>query len=96
MATLPAAGSSFLELADLVADLRGFLVRLVSDGLVQLLAKLNQFALRLLGLRQSPRRLTGVAGLAVDVFQQWQQFVSEFLVIVGATEPSGIPKLEQT
>src|SRR5712691_2252439 len=81
--------SSFLELAYLVAELGGLLVGFARDRLVQLFPQLDQLRLRLLVVRQPPRRLAAVPGVSVDVLQQRLKLFAKLLVVVRAAEPAG-------
>src|SRR5438876_3960098 len=87
--------STFFEPADLVANLSGFLVRFAGDGLLQLLAKLHHFGLSLARLRQPTRRLADVPRLAVDILQERQQLLAEFVVVVRTAEPPGVAKFDE-
>src|SRR4051812_36006534 len=86
---------TLLELADAVAESGRIFIRLAGDGLLELLAKLDQFRLGLLVLGQPPRRLAAMLDLAVNVLQQRRQFFAELGVIVRATEPTGVAKLDE-
>ena len=84
------------QLPDIVADAGRLLVSFLVDRLQQLLAQLNQLRLHLLVLRPTSRHLAGVLGrIAVNVLQQRQQLVAELVVVVGATQPSGVAELDE-
>jgi hypothetical protein len=73
----------------------GFLVVLFVDRLLEAVAELHQFTLRLLALRQAPRRLAAVARLTVNVLQERCQLLAELLIIVRAAQPAGVAKLDK-
>src|SRR3974390_664872 len=64
------ASRRLLDLANAVAQLGRFLIGLVHDGPMQLLAQLREFLLRLPGLRKAPRGLAGMPGAAMNALQE--------------------------
>src|SRR5208283_3763508 len=92
LADLP---STLFQLADAVPNPGCLLVGFLGDRLVQLLSQLDQLRLRLLGLREAPRRLAGVSGVAVNILQEGQQIFAKLLVVIGTAEPAGVAELDE-
>src|SRR5262249_22052445 len=85
----------FLQSLDLVAEAGGGFVVLAGDRLLEVGAELGELGLHLLRLGESTRRLAAVSRLAVDVLEQRRQLLAEDLVVVGATEPTGVAELDE-
>ena len=81
---------------DGVSQLCGRLVVFGRYGQLQFLAETNQFVLASTGIGRSCWQFAAVLRLSVDVLQQWEQFVLEFRVVMGAPESSLAAKFPET
>src|SRR5262245_12258000 len=84
-----------LQLANLIAHLRGPLVVFLLLGVVHLAPQPDQLGM-LVGAGRLPLRpLAGVLGLAVDISDQRRQLLLEADIIVRATQPALVAEFEE-